>query len=672
MIPSLVELRAQGVLSRLDQHFAVAMARIEGEERPEVLLALAFASRQVAEGDVCLDLPALVATVPPWAEERTEPSAGGRSSTVDAERDGWPPLAPWLAALHSSGLIARVSDASEATEGDTRAASSSATPLVIDGSGRLYLRRYWDAEQRLAEAIRRRLASPPRFAPGGVALGEDPEALRESIARLLPGEPSDLGEDVPDWRRVAAAVAAGRRFAVVAGGPGTGKTTTAARLLAVLIECELRAGRPVPRIALLAPTGKAAARLGDAIARERGKLVCDEAVRDAIPTEAATIHRRIIVGQGARRRRGPAVPLPVDAVLVDEASMVDLALMARLIAAIPPASRLILLGDPDQLASVEAGSVLGDLCGDARPRYSAASAAWLSECSGERVPCADLDGGASQEVPAINDCIVTLTRSHRYAPGSGIGALARAINRGDVAAALEVLDDAALTDVARVDLDPHGRPGDVLANAVLEGYGPLVLSTDPARRLDALTRFRVLCVVRRGPQGVAHTNHAIDALLVEKGLLEPAVGDPKYGAPGRPLLVTRNAAHVDLYNGDVGVWIRADGGLRAAFASGAEGEGEGQGGAAIRSIAPARLPPFEPVFAMTVHKSQGSEFDEVALLLPERDTVVLTRELLYTAVTRARRRIVVHGTAAAVARAIDRPTSRASGLREALWRLPNP
>jgi exodeoxyribonuclease V alpha subunit len=609
-------LRARGLLSPLDVHFARTLARLADERDAAVALGAALVSRQVGQGHVCLDLHRLGAGAVLIDDQ---------GAPVPAEQ--WPPHGAWLAALRASALVGGPE------------ADAPLRPLVLDGEGRLYLRRYWDYQRRLAAAIGARAAAPDAEVDAGV--------LARGLARLFPD-----GAATPDWQRVAACAAVQRRFCVISGGPGTGKTFTVVKILALLVEQAFAAGRPPPRMTLLAPTGKAAARLGEAIQRAKGGLAVAATVRAAIPDEPATIHR----GLGARRGRPGFLhhagePLLTDVVLVDEASMVDLALMARLVDAMPAAARLILLGDQDQLASVEAGAVLGDICNAGAARtYSHAFADSVQALSGDRLPvAADAPGRTG-----IWDGIVQLTHSYRYRPESGIGELARAINAGDAEGALAVL--ARSGDVSRCDPGPPEALGDALLERLAGGLAPYVRSQGAAR-LAALDGFRLLCAHRRGPYGAEVVNELVERRLAADGVIRP--GEPFY--IGRPIMVTRNDYQLGLFNGDVGLIVDdpARPGGRAALFVFADGR--------VRLVAPARLPPCDTVFAMTIHKSQGSEFDEVAVLLPALASPIVSRELLYTAVTRARRRVTIHASRDVIARAVGQRIERASGLRQLLW-----
>jgi exodeoxyribonuclease V alpha subunit len=509
--------------------------------------------------------------------------------------------------------------------------------------------------------------------------------------------------DEPDWQKLACALAVRSRLAIITGGPGTGKTSTVARLLVLLLALS-KDEQTAPRIGLAAPTGKAAARLTQSLRAALdglpwpalpGGAALRERLLAGIGAGAVTLHRLL----GARLYRPVSEPLPLDVLVVDEASMIDLALMDTLLAALPPAARLTLLGDKDQLASVEAGAVLGELCRRAEGgHYGAAACAWLAACTGVPPPEPLRDAAG---LP-LDQAVAMLRTSHRFGADSGIGRLAAAVHAGD-AAAVRALLAAQLSDVRRAELgagdlsrDPalrallldqaeassaqflHAlratRPAPDAPRAVWDGWA--------AQLLRELGRFQLLCALREGPWGVAVLNAAIETLLRETGLLAAATdggssrGDgrndgtsPDAWYAGRPVLVTRNDAALGLMNGDVGLALR----IPARF--GASGQPDPAAGLALRVAFPgdsggvrwlsaARLPAVETVWAMTVHKAQGSEFEHAALLLPDRMTPVLTRELIYTGLTRARQRFTLIGPAgvdAVLAQALARRVRRSGG-----------
>jgi exodeoxyribonuclease V alpha subunit len=498
-------------------------------------------------------------------------------------------------------------------------------PLVLDGAGRLYLRRYWEHERSLAAALATRAA---------IELEVDAPRLRADLARLFPDDGT-----TPSWQKVAAATAVLRALCVVSGGPGTGKTSTVVRVLALLGG---QTAAPL-RIGLVAPTGKAAARLQEAIRTARAGLPVADDVKARIPDETSTIHRLLGVRRDSTAlRHGPERPLALDVLVVDEASMVDLALMARLVAALPVRARLLLLGDRDQLASVEAGAVLGDVCGPA-PGFSVAFRTRIEALVGTTLPA-----GSPSRSP-LADCVVLLARSHRFGEASGIGRLAAAVNRGAADDAAALLDDASVADVRRAD-----GGDDELVRMSAAGYAEyharVSAGAAAARVFDAFRSFRVLCAHRRGPRG---------AEVLNARLADAAGGREWY--PGRPVLITENDYALRLFNGDVGIALPdpdADGRLRVFF--------EGDAGR-LRRIPSVRLPAHETAYATTIHKSQGSEFARVLIVLPSEDSRILTRELLYTGITRAREAVTVWSGTAVLGAAVSRRLARSSGLRDVLW-----
>jgi exodeoxyribonuclease V alpha subunit len=614
------EFNSAGVLTAADVHVALRLARLAAEDDELVTLGGALAVRAPRLSHVYVDLSTIRETAMVEADE-----------AVDLRDLPWPEAAAWQARLRASGLVA-------VGEGDDDGPDR---PLRLVGTA-LYLDRYWREERQVAADLAALAATAPDDVDAGV--------LADGVARLF-------DDAAGDPQALAGATAVLRRLAVVAGGPGTGKTTTVARIVALLAEQAAAAGAPAPLVALAAPTGKAAARLGEAVHEQARTLHVGDAIRARLlATEALTLHRLLGWRPGSHSRflhdRGNR--LPHDAVVVDETSMVSLSLMARLIEAIRPQARLVLVGDPGQLTSIEAGAVLGDIVGPAagRPLLSAPARARLAQATGGEVAAADPPQGA-----AIADGIVVLTGTYRF--GGAIAALADAVRRGDADAAMRELEDDS-GGVTWIDVDV-AEPGAALAPiehgaiAAARRVTEAARAGDTALALEALGAFRVLCAHRRGPHGVATWMDRIERWL---GAEIEGFGAEGPWYVGRPLLVTENDYGLRLYNGDTGVVVAAEAGrARAAF----ERRGE------IVAISPARLGAVDTVYAMTIHKSQGSQFQTAAVLLPDPASRILTRELLYTAVTRARERLIVAGTQATIRAAVSRPVARASGLRRRLW-----
>ncbi len=457
-----------------------------------------------------------------------------------------------------------------------------------------------------------------------------------------------------DWQKAACALAASSALCVLTGGPGTGKTTTVTKLLAILQS--LYENAPLT-IRLVAPTGKAAARLSESILGAKEKLGLEPGLKALIPDGAQTIHRLLgVIPHSNRFRHHKDNPLHLDLLVVDEASMVDLALMAKLVEALPERARLILLGDKDQLASVDTGSVLGDVCRQLTlgetPPYSEARADSLSRLCGFVPP---LQGRPSDF--ALADCMAYLQHSYRFDESSGIGQLARAVNTGD-AEALGKVQRAGHADLSFYGLDQHNYQG-LIERAADHYRGYLKLLSDGAEAAAvhrAFMQYQLLAAVREGPYGVAELNQRIEHALMRRGLIR--IQGRYY--PGMPLMISQNDYQLKLFNGDIGIVMRdADGELKAVFV---DEKGE------QRAFFPARLPAHDKVYVMTIHKSQGSEFPHTAMILPPlyRAGAGINRQLVYTGITRAKEHFELVADGKVLLRAMSQTVSRASGLYERL------
>ncbi|KFX70776.1 exodeoxyribonuclease V subunit alpha [Pseudomonas taeanensis MS-3] len=584
-------------LGPLERALVDSLQRLDPEADTLVLASAALLCAALEKGDVCLPL-ARLAGQRPWPEH---------GYTL-------PALSDWLTELNASPLVG---------------AAGAFSPLTLVGQ-RLYLARYQAYEQQLAEQLLLRAADLPVV---------DEAQLSESLTRLFAFNATSQSGQPPDWQRLAAAQAVRRKLAVISGGPGTGKTTTVVRLLAALLE---QPGGERLAIGLAAPTGKAAARMAEAIRNAKAALPVSDAVKAHLPEEARTLHRLLgSRGDSPQVRHHAANPLALDVLVVDEASMVDLALMAKLVDALPPTARLILLGDKDQLAAVEAGAVFAELC-EGRG-FDARAAADLQRITGQQVTVEDPRS-------ALGDAVVLLTHSHRFAGDSGIGELARRINSGDVAGTLKLLRE------PRSDLAWQAQPTPQdLLERLDRGYAPFLDAAklgDPAQAFAAFNAFRALCAQREGPWGVSGINEALEARIKRRS----QVASRERWYVGRPVMVRQNDYALGLFNGDIGICLHSEHGLRVFF--------EAEQG--FRPFAPARLPSHDSAFAMTVHKSQGSEFAEVLLALPEQPSPLLTRSLFYTGITRAKHKVEIWGLPARLGEAVSCKAERAAGLAERL------
>lgn len=648
-----------GILRPIDLGFATFLLDLDPGADARVILGGALTSWRLGLGHVCLDP----------SEFLTDPIAFlklGNSDLTEDEADPlWPELEAfqdpstlpdWIQAFESSRLISK---------------SEEGCPLILDG-GCLYLTRNWRHEQSVARRILQRMAYTD----------SSPFTQRETLDALFP--PRNPPTPGANHQKIAAALATRGKFMILTGGPGTGKTFTVVRMLALLLT-----ETPTLRILLAAPTGKAAARLTESIMGSLKSL--PKSLQERIPTKASTIHQLLGSRKHTRQfRHNARNPLHADIVVIDEASMIDLERMAALMEAVPPRARLILVGDKDQLSSVEAGSVMGDLCHDLERRgYSKKTAQWIHAATGEAI-----ESDAAKKTDALAQQIVMLRHSERFAGHSGIGQLAEAVNLGDTARARAILTgDSPYPDVCWIQTP---GPGDRLLDALCHGAGspadesdargyrhylemiPDVIKTEDFipealtaffnQLLKALGSFQVLSAVHEGPWGVESLNLRIERRLEKQGLIQTAM-DPVSGwYAGRPVMVTRNNYELGLMNGDVGMTLpfldEREGkiSLRVVFKHPENTD------IPFRIVLPGRLTEVETVFAMTVHKSQGSEFGHVALMLPNPSHApVLSRELVYTGITRARHRLTVIGeNVDAISSTIERKTRRSGRLGDLL------
>ncbi|MCC3330400.1 exodeoxyribonuclease V subunit alpha [Nocardia abscessus] len=602
-----------GVLSAADVHVALRLGRLGRESSEPVLFAAALAVRAVRSGSVCLELHRM-REIGVDADETWD--AG-----VDPATLPWPDIPAVVAALRVSPLVLG------GPGGPLRPLRLVESQGPGDSGPLLYLDRYYRQEQTIRRVLTERSAHHPVV---------DPKIVRRELDRLFDASTGPA----PDRQRLAAALAATHWTTVVAGGPGTGKTHTIARIIALLAaHRETEPKLPALRIALAAPTGKAAARLQEAVREQAVSLGLPELT-------AATLHRLLgwQRGRSTRFKHHEFNRLPYDVIVVDETSMVSLTMMSRLLAALRPDTRLVLVGDPDQLASVDAGAVLADLV--AGP-VAAVPNPVLDDILGPEPTADHAEALTALEWTRLRGGIVRLTRGRRF--GGRIADLAVAVRAGDADAALELLrgggDELSLCapdELIAVRADVV-RAASAVSAAALDG--------DAAGALSALESHRLLCAHRQGPFGVERWDRMAAEWAAAGGAGPDSHQAPWY--PGQPLLVTANDHEARIYNGDTGVVVRMpDGSLRAALQRGSE----------PYLVHPTQFPAVTTVFAMTIHRSQGSQYDTVSVVLPEPESTLLTRELLYTAITRARRHVRIIGTDESIRAGIARRVLRASGL----------
>jgi len=535
-----------------------------------------------AEGHICVNLSTYA--------EKTFPL----SPEEDSEFLRCPSLSDWIDSLKNSDMVGTAKDYK---------------PLILNGNN-LYLYRYWIYEQQFSTAIQNRLKNQ--------RTDINREILAQGLSRLFPDNQADNQEI--DEQKLAAEKAVLNNFSIISGGPGTGKTSTIIKILALLLEQDKNL-----HIALTAPTGKATARLQESITTAKQNLNCAPDIKSLIPQETHTLHRLLgTVSNSPYFRKNADNPLSYDVIIVDEASMVDLPLMAKLAQAIPQHARWILVGDKSQLASVEAGTVFGDIC----------------------------------ETDTEKSYITVFKRNYRFDKNSGIGELAKAINTANSDKALNLLKSYTYADIRWHTVKSYGYFLNDLKNKIIHGFNDYLNAikyshTEPENVLQSFDKFRVLCALRQGLYGVERVNRAIESALIKEGFLK--AGYRWYH--GQPIMITRNDYTLKLFNGDVGIVLRNPEKYSEllVFFRAADGN--------IREFLPSRLPQHETVFAMTVHKSQGSEFDKVLIVLPTQFSAVLSRELLYTGITRAKKRLDIWGDESVFKQAIQQKIQRTSGLQ---------
>ncbi|MDD7804431.1 MAG: exodeoxyribonuclease V subunit alpha [Endozoicomonas sp. (ex Botrylloides leachii)] len=567
------------------------------------------------------------------------------------------------------------------------------TPLVLDNH-RLYLYRYWDYEQHVAGFLKEKQSIDVDTHTTSLILNrlfrrnyaflwdqckitdtehaaqamlikwldiEEPDPLPwPQIHQCLhqakkPDDLKPLNKLIPqshclNWQKIAVTLAASQSFSIISGGPGTGKTTTVIRLLALLIELGINDNN-CPNIQLIAPTGKAAARLTESISGAKDKLDCSDNVKAEIPVKATTLHRLLgVIPKSNNFRHNKNNRLHLDILVVDEASMIDLPMMSRLVEALPNHARLILLGDRDQLASVEAGSVLGDICAAAHGGYSQKNIQLIEEVTGF-----NLSHYAMAKAKAINNSLCLLQKSYRFDDSSGIANLANAVNTGNRKAIERTLKKG-FTDIALHGSDE--KEYQAMINLCSKGYQHYIslINKGACDRdiLNAFNRFQLLCALREGPFGVTGLNESIRKALIASNTIK---GDQIW-YEGKPVLITRNDHELNLYNGDIGITLTANDGRFSVVFEMPDGT--------LKRLLPSRLPEHETVFAMTIHKSQGSEFEHTVIALPDSFNPIITRELLYTGITRAKKKLDIFCEKTLLLSTINTPTQRTSGLKERL------
>lgn len=608
-------LAENGEIRFIDFHFARQLKLLDPVADENALLAAMLVSNQSGKGDVCIDLEQL--------SERQ--LFTGSSTNISIET---PPKSIWLQSLKDSGLVSQ---------------NEKVGPLTLAYENYLFLTRYWDYETSLASDV---------VVKASANADIDIEQLKSGLVRYFSqskffSQSSIVsGDGEPDWQMLAALSALLNNFTVITGGPGTGKTTTVTKILALFAEQNIAYKK---KIVLAAPTGKAANRLSESIKKAKAELRINSEIAELIPEDVLTIHR--LLGTSPAKAScyyNADNKLHLDLLVVDEASMIDLAMMSKLMQALPDNAQIILLGDMNQLASVESGSILADICATGLgSKYSSERSLLLKQQFGFEYQ----DLGKQNNHP-LGDRVVHLKKSYRFDDDSGIGMLAGATNEGDVESFFQAFSCDKFSDISWSSVDSAALRQSIGAIDI-EPYKHYMQSKDAEQALERMTRFQILSPVRDGVFGVNNLNKLIKERLQRSGLI---YGNSSY-FHGQPIMVIENSYKSGLYNGDVGIIWNEDGELKGYFPM-------PEGGTKRFSLA--KLPAFETVFAMTVHKSQGSEFDNVLVVFPDQYVEHLTKELLYTAITRAKKAVSIFGEEKALKKAISTKVNRSSLLKREL------
>ena len=599
--------------SPIDLYIGKFLDSLTFGHQPDLRLAASLISRNLRDGHVCLNLREYASKNLDGLERQVQPIV-------------CPDLSSWVETLKKDSRVGM--------PGEFK-------PLILDGQDRLYFHRYWQYEQDIADFIRQRLSLKAEIVA-------DREIVREKLKFYFP----EMDDHEMYWPAVAALSALLNKFLVITGSPGTGKTTTIARILALLNDVS---GDP-ERIALCAPTGKAAQRLEESVRRMKIASNWTEKVKKSIPDEASTVHRLLrSIRFSPYFQHDENNPLPYDTVVVDESSMVDLPLMAKLMKSISKKSRLILLGDKDQLASVEAGAVLGSICFPVPlNEFSNIFEKRISEICGKQARTSDRS-------PGVQDCIIELKQNYRFTDDSGLNMLSRAVKNMEWENIELLVSNQSDSDIQFHTLHRTKKMISDMIAIFVESYREYLEAAvedggNPEKIFEMFERFQILCAMRIGIWGVEQINRLLEKSFADLGLIH--FGATHY--EGQPVMVVQNNYQMKLFNGDIGIILRDqtnDKKLKACFRDKTEG---------IRKIALEKLPSHETVWAMTVHKSQGSEFDRIALILSDADNPVLTKELVYTGITRARFSAGIWANHNILRKAIKNPITRHSGLTDAL------